>query len=433
MWKRIAVVCLGLGLAGTMACVDGEGGDSPDDIARTGMNLTMDVQGNSDVAGFRYIVNKCGKTKNPEVDTVQLFEDMTLPGGIVPFVDAPFDGDSSHLFSDYFMSLMPGCYDVKVQPITKKNKNSKDCQPVEATGIHVKEGKTREILLVSQCRGEESVGALDVVAGLNFPPQITDIDYSTEKFITCEQDEIVICAEAYDPDRDPMVFDWDKIDGSKLEYGPKVVYSVQNQGIKKECVKIKFKNKTENYKFRVTVYDQFHGKHGLMTAEKWFKQNGYGNVDSHATMEVPVYVQCDPPAPVADTCPETAMWWKKNPSYWPGGKKHKKLFKYITWMGVMLAKHYGNDVCYPLGQEYVAARLNQIFGAKTPDHIADAINSAGDLLENHCPGLNSGVYGNKQRCDEADELREILKKYNNGKYKSPYCEEITNGDNNLPI
>lgn len=190
--------------------------DAPgDDSDESGVALTVDTKGGTDVAGFKFLISECGGgvVKSELKD----LEDLVMPGMIPEFDNDPFDSDSEHLFADYYTMLAEGCYDIHVQPVTKESTkadytNSQDCSAAEATNVEIKKDKTAEILLVSQCDGPDK-GGLDVVAGLNHAPVLKKIEF--EKF-NQECDEVKICATGYDPDGDPIEFDWKQVAGPDL-------------------------------------------------------------------------------------------------------------------------------------------------------------------------------------------------------------------------
>ncbi|MFU8807188.1 MAG: hypothetical protein ACNA8W_25490, partial [Bradymonadaceae bacterium] len=68
-----------------------------------------------------------------------------------------------------------------------------------------------------------------------------------------------------------------------------------------QCVKFVFDRESDEFEFKLTVYDLFHSKYStkadpkLIRAEKWFEKNGYGEVKSRGSLEFPVYVSCKEP------------------------------------------------------------------------------------------------------------------------------------------
>ena len=263
------------------------------------MALSIDINGETDVVGFAYTIRECGD--RPVVaEGVKNLEDLVLPGMIPTFDNAPFDENSRHLFSDFFTVLPAGCYDVEVEPINKQGVASEQCGVASADDVYVKDGKTTEILLVSQCEGPET-GALDVVAALNHAPRINAIKFS--KF-NRECDKIEICATASDPDNDPIYFEWQQLAGPELVKGItvkgqekckgwycdylKYTYPNVYDGHGTECVKLQL-GEAGDYEFEVSVYDL-----------QWDGRKMVPFEDSSAHLSFPIYgaenpdIKCPP-------------------------------------------------------------------------------------------------------------------------------------------
>lgn len=299
-----------LGMASTMVaagCVDTSTSNNAQteagDYGSRGLALTTDFLGGTDVRGMRYEIEKCGGGEKIKID--RNLEDLLLPGMIPAFENKPFDEHSKHLFADNFLVLPAGCYDVKITPIRHDGHPSHDCASAYAEDVRVVDKLTTEVLLVSQCKGPER-GALDVVGALNHPPVISKLDYHPSKFLTCgegyHRPEVTLCAKAYDPDSDPLEFEWKQVRGRPVHSGPTVIEHVTEHDWQKQCVKIKLPYESGDYEFELTVYDMFHEDHvvpasqnnnkRLIRAEKWFELNGYGHVKSHAKLRFPLYVSC---------------------------------------------------------------------------------------------------------------------------------------------
>lgn len=115
-------------------------------------------------------------------------------------LQTPGSGDQ-HRFSDALFTLTPGEYRVCAVPETQDGSVSRDCGPTE-TIASVNAGVTTEVVLISQCTGNQR-GGLDAVVVLNDPPVIDDFGISPSKFIgTCE--EATLSATISDPDGDPI-------------------------------------------------------------------------------------------------------------------------------------------------------------------------------------------------------------------------------------
>ncbi len=259
MYKRRGVVigaafllAMGCGLA-TGCGEDGPDRDMPERQPQdTGLALAIDFQGDTDVGGFRFEVRECdGDLVKEETKSL---EDLVIPGMIPEFVDGPFDADSRHLFADYFTTIEPGCYDVAVEPVTTSGAPSQDCSPAVATEVFVVNGKTTEILMISQCKGDET-GGLDVVAALNHPPSIKSIDYSPSKFVhECEIADV--CVTAHTPNSDPLEFEFEQTAGQQLRFPLEVTDPVVEGDRVTSCMRaVPLWN--DDYEFKVTVYDMF--------------------------------------------------------------------------------------------------------------------------------------------------------------------------------
>ncbi len=457
-------ILLALGLATTVVATGCT--DTSSDTVQTdsgaygsrGLALTTDFLGGTDVAGMRYKIEKCGGGEVLSAD--HDLEDLQLPGGIWAFENKPFDEDSQHIFADHFVMLPAGCYDVKVTPLTKYGKPSKDCASAYAQDVTVVDQLTTEILLVSQCQGPER-GALDVVGALNHPPVIMSLKYGDSKFMTCDENgktETVFCAKASDPDSDPLEFEWSQVGGPPVKYGPSVISHETGDGWEKECVKVKLPYGSGAYEFMLKVYDMFHseytngvepngaGQNGvspLIRAETWFALNGYGEVDSHAKLRFPLYVSCEGheycydrygkksechedrcydenryeiDCPVDEvSCPHSQGYWKnhnkyaKNPSQkipWPISEDTKMCG--ITWLNI-LNTPAGGDGFYILAYQYIAAKLNLANGGPTSPALLAKMEEAAELL-NKCKSMKTGP--NKSK---ATALADYLEKYNTNK------------------
>ncbi|WP_438026724.1 hypothetical protein [Sorangium sp. So ce233] len=135
--------------------------------------------------------------------TVSL-EEEALPADLSP------SGGENHPFADALFVLPPGDYWVCATPQTDVGAPSSYCYTAESW-VSVFGGSTTETTLVSHCTGEPN-GGLDVIAALNSPPVIDDLDIAESKFITtCE--EATITVSASDPDGDDVWYEWYQISG----------------------------------------------------------------------------------------------------------------------------------------------------------------------------------------------------------------------------
>ncbi|MFU8803878.1 MAG: hypothetical protein ACNA8W_08735 [Bradymonadaceae bacterium] len=289
MMKRYGLAIGLAGLIGLGGCglstTDSEPGTSEEETSSTGLALSVDYLGGSDVAGFHYLVKTCGG-KVVMVDKRKDLEDLILPGMIPAFENEPFDAHSKHLFSDHFMVLPAGCYDVKVQPMTKNHEKSGDCSAAKAFGVEVLDGLTTEILLVSQCKGAER-GGLDVIAALNHPPVLKTVKHDPSKFVF-ECEETVVCATAYDPDNDLLEFDWKRMDDDYIHAFEVLEPRITQGKYVTECIRF-VALWPGSYDIKVTVYDLFYDK----DADDYVRAEDYLEKDSHASLIFPIHTNWD--------------------------------------------------------------------------------------------------------------------------------------------
>lgn len=293
MKRSFLAIIMAAGVGIGVGCVDADDDGPEEEAEATGVALTVDVQGDTDVAGFHFTIAECETGEVVDEATKDL-EDLVLPGMIPQFDNAPFDERSRHLFSDYFTTLDPGCYDVTAQPVDAAGADSEDCDSETKTGVEVVAGKTTEVLLVSQCEGAKT-GGLDVVVALNHPPKLKDIDF--EKFnFACKK--VQACATAVDPDGDPLRFEWKQVRGPKLASPIRVVSQQMKKktvchdkckyddyrehkkgggGAVTECIEMKL-GKPGDYFFKLTVRDLY-----------WVKKKLVPIPDSAMTIKFPFY------------------------------------------------------------------------------------------------------------------------------------------------
>ena len=129
-------------------------------------------------------------------ETLEL-EEETLPPAL--------GGGDNHPFAEELFVLEPGAYVACAAPLTASGAPSAVCAPASAR-VEAVAGTTAEILLVSQCVGDES-GGVDVIAALNDPPVIEDVAVSPSAYLRlCESASITVTAS--DVDGDPLSYSW---------------------------------------------------------------------------------------------------------------------------------------------------------------------------------------------------------------------------------
>lgn len=281
MWKIWGVISATI----AMGFVAGCGQDQADDTTpeslneESGIALSVDFQGDTDVTGFEYTIRECGE-ETTLMEEVKELEDVVIPGMIPNFERGPFDPSSRHTFADYFTTIDAGCYDITAQPVTENSQNSQDCSLASASEVFVVDKMTTEVLLVSQCEGPEK-GATDVVGTLNHPPVIESVEYSPSKFLQeCENG--YVCVTAYDPDGDPLEFDVEKTKGAELRFGTEIV-SVETDGdYTTGCFRAVPVWK-DDYEFQVNFYDQ------MWDDDEQVRIEDHIDEQSRAQLEVPLY------------------------------------------------------------------------------------------------------------------------------------------------
>jgi hypothetical protein len=210
--------------------------------------------------------------------TVQIDPDQTIPGNIAELQDSPLHAGSAHLFADSFQVLAAGCYDVIATPVTEDGGASQDCAAASKTGVVVYEAQTTEIFLINQCQGLDP-GALDTIVSLNHEPIIADVRFEESKF-ACGLSNVV-CAEASDPDGDPVELVLLSTDCTASPSGEATPGSA--------CWELTCSD-TGMHPFSVLAYDLLHGEDGgLMRTEDWLAAQGYPN-ESHAELALHTYL-----------------------------------------------------------------------------------------------------------------------------------------------
>ena len=237
----VTLLCGALG-AGAVGCVD-DSGPSTTTVAphaTTRLALSAHVDEDLDVVrvAFDIVRVSCaGEAFTPLTRSavVELLN-MDLPNDVVD-VESVVSG-AGHRFTDHFELLPAGCYDVTIRPLGADGSLSTSCVATTRKGVEVRDGKTTEILLLSQC-GEEAntgdndgsgdsgaiggkTGGLDTIAALNHAPVLRALTFNPSKFAAaCST--TTICATAYDADGDDLEFEWKMASGADAGAVPVVV------------------------------------------------------------------------------------------------------------------------------------------------------------------------------------------------------------------
>lgn len=240
------------------------------DQDRTGsmsMAVTL-VNARRDVVAFDFTIHPagagCGSEPVQSIRRVPL-EEEGLPERFHD--DSADDVGDNHPFADAFFVLDAGRYDVCARPVDEDGEASELCDVAVRESVRVSEGQTVEIrpALVSQCE-VGGAGALDVIATLNTPPQITVLDLDPSKFInTCET--LTLTPEAVDPEGDAVTFAWEVVDepsGARVSLTP-------------EGAPAEFSTDTPgDYEILLTASDSYDGVQGI---------------ESSTSLQFPVHVE----------------------------------------------------------------------------------------------------------------------------------------------
>ncbi len=431
---------LAMVIMGGVGCGDA---GSEDETLETGVQAVTQIgsSDHNDVEYMHYTVTRveCDSKVGYEGDYGVVFDDkvalkdLSLPGGIPSFIDQPFDEFSAHQFADKFLLLDAGCYDIHVQPKRSPSAISKSCVPVEKQGVKVEDGKTEEVLLVSQCSGKEK-GALDAIVALNHPPHLEVFDLDPQKFVTCPPEgnpKVTVCAEAVDPDGDPMEFKWEALEGGDHIIDAELVSSYDEAGEAGQCYEVELERKDAAYEGRVTVFDLFiefiNGERSPIRAEDWLAMMGYTGpegefLESRASLEFPIYVGgCDEDF----VCPRSQGYWKTPPNNLDRIKEKWEPtgFDPLTqslcaeedpdlWLADILQSPPMGNMYYILAVQYVAAKLNIAAGATEMGDVLDDIDEAQGLLEGGTNCATKGSDWSQETKDQAEAVKDRLEAFN---------------------
>jgi hypothetical protein len=287
--KATAAVVL---LAGCNGSLFGPDSSELIDNNYSGARLTVSLGEDNDVVGFHFEVERVECTAGEAFDPFHYSEDVALddvdfPGRIEFLEESPLDASSHHSGADFFVALDPGCYVVTATPASEITDTgyteSDECSTATSDPLEVIGGYTTETTLLSQCEGD-LVGAIDALVVTNTPPTvIPDIE---NKFNNqCE--EVVICAQAWDPDDDPVEFVFERIDGadffSSTDEDPRLVGYENGRKLWEQCETI-VTQEIGDYWVEVRAYDQAYDDSGTLV-----RFEDYTGEESHGWIQVPIH------------------------------------------------------------------------------------------------------------------------------------------------
>ncbi|HEY2730008.1 MAG TPA: hypothetical protein VGK52_08695 [Polyangia bacterium] len=295
MRLAVATVTLATRGCGKLKSDDGQ-------AAATQSVLHLTIGPTTGVTDIRFVIAPvdCGTGAGARaaIDVAKPLDSLSVPDSIPELGDHPLDSGSMHAFADDFEVVHAGCYDVSTQPYYM---GALACHEAHKKRVRVSEGQTTEVFLVNQCDGP-TPGGLDVISALNHPPVLTDVSFDKSKLVlTCGAQ--VICATAYDPEKDPLRFVWTPAGGPTVA-GPFDVRAATNaDGSITQCARF-VPSGPGKVTLSVTVYDLLHNNTAMRapeTFEQWLADQGYPG-SSHTTLDFFFYAEGGPRSPVPEIC-----------------------------------------------------------------------------------------------------------------------------------
>ena len=258
----------------------------------SGARLTVSIGGDNDVVGFHFEVEAVECVAGEPFaefyyeDDVHL-DDTTFPGRIDFLGEAPLDSDSSHVGADFFVALDPGCYVVTATPASEITDTgytaSDDCSTATSDPLEVIGGYTTETVLLSQCEGD-LVGAIDALVLTNTPPTVIP---NIENTFNDQCEEVVICAQAWDPDNDPVEIVFERLEGPVLfsyTYSDlELVGYESGRKLWEQCATI-VTQEIGDYTIEIRAYDLAYDDSGTLV-----RFEDYTGETSHGWFQVPIH------------------------------------------------------------------------------------------------------------------------------------------------
>lgn len=125
-----------------------------------------------------------------------------------------------------------------------------------------------------------------------------------------------------------------------------------------------------------------------------------------------------PPEIPGGGCTYTQGYWKNHPYDWPTDQL--SLFTMHEAMLLLWSPPKGGNAYIILAHQYIAAELNMLNGASSPEVVQDAWEDARDLLSAY---EDKGTIPKKSSDrDDAIDLASILDAYNNGEIGPGHCD-----------
>lgn len=250
----------------------------------TELGVSALVPQNSEVARMRIVVRRCGGGGTVENVTPEL-EETVVPNGIREFEEKPYDADSRHRLADSYFYLDAGCYDVHVEPLDANGQPVSTCRRAAREKVRVRDGRTKEVLLIAQCKGEPR-GGLDVLGTVNHEPEIEGPVFQPSKIVECPR-EVTICISATDPDDDPMRSTFKLIRGPTPLTPPTFSQPVDRNGRIEDCVS--FRPGQGVWKWKYKVWDRVWDQGQLVDLEDFARQTQSVSASSHDVLTFPLY------------------------------------------------------------------------------------------------------------------------------------------------
>lgn len=419
MYLYVSIFLVSAGLVGCSFVEDGSNdtdrsGTTSGPFDSTGLALTADNLGDTDVERVRFVVSEIDCDTEASLNSVQTetvdFEDMHLPGGIDEFEGKPYDKDSKHLFADHYFTVDAGCYEAATEPLTTNGAPSEDCSGASKTGIEVLDGKTTEIMLVNQCTGPER-GGFDVAGSINHPPEINDLEFGDSKFITSCQPFTEVCVNASDPDNDPLQFSWTTRDDVPKRGSIRSVGSPtqdQQTGNWESCAEVAT-SQIGKHGFNVRVHDM--DGNGKTMEEVVRQQKGANGQESRDELSFPMYAMTACQGRTASIL----MSMNNDPGLENAGYARRLIAQAAEWVspltdsttGEMLVVQDNNHQNeHPNEDTFITTQLNGTYGSV--DRITEP---AGGLSASDLDGYDAVWFSNPGYPMDDPDTYDVLEDY----------------------